>query len=78
MIRTVLRRSKLSSRIILTGEQLNPWNRLQHQDMMSQHRGPKQSRRCELVVIIRLLSPKYLLFDVRYVVHKSIPDQYNK
>ena len=43
--RTVSRRSKPSSRTTLIGEQPNPWNHLQLQDVMSRHRGAKRSRR---------------------------------
>jgi hypothetical protein len=43
--RTVSRRSKPNSRTTLIGEQPNPWNRLQLQDVMSRHRGTKQTRR---------------------------------
>ena len=42
---TVSRRSKLSSRTTLIGEQPNPWDLLQPQDVKSQHRGAKQLRR---------------------------------
>ena len=42
---TVSRRFKPSSRTILFGEQPNPWQRMLHQDMMSRHRGAKQSLR---------------------------------
>ena len=38
---TVLQRSKPSSCTILIGEQPNPWNPLQLQDMISRHRGAK-------------------------------------
>ena len=44
-IQTVSRRSKLNSGTILFGEQPNPWDLLQPQDMISQHRGAKQFRR---------------------------------
>jgi len=37
--RTVLRRSEPSSRTTLIGEQPNPWDLLQPQDVMSRHRG---------------------------------------
>ncbi len=47
--RTVSRRSEPSSRTTLMGEQPNPWNRLQLQDVMSRHRGAKPPRRCELL-----------------------------
>ena len=43
--RTVSRRSKPSSRISFVGEQPNPWNHLQLQDVMSRHRGAKHFRR---------------------------------
>ena len=36
--RTVSRRSKPSSRTTLIGEQPNPWNLLQLQDVMNRHR----------------------------------------
>ncbi len=39
--RTVSRRSKPSSRTTLIGEQPNPWDLLQPQDVMSRHRGAK-------------------------------------
>ena len=38
MDRTVLRRSEPSSRTTLMGEQPNPWDLLQPQDVMSRHR----------------------------------------
>jgi len=43
--RTVSRRSKPSSRTTLIGEQPNPWDLLQPQDVMSRHRGAKRLRR---------------------------------
>ena len=55
--RTVSRRSEPSSRTTLMGEQPNPWDRLQPQDVMSRHRGAKPPRRCELLGEISLLSP---------------------
>src|SRR5690625_7794070 len=45
--RTVSRRSESSSRAILTGEQPDPWDLLQPQDMTSRHRGAKPRRRRE-------------------------------
>ena len=54
---TVSRRFEPSSRTTLMGEQPNPWNRLQLQDVMSRHRGAKLPRRCELLGGISLLSP---------------------
>ena len=55
--RTVSRRSEPSSRATLMGEQPNPWNRIQLQDVTSRHRGAKQRRLCELLGAISLLSP---------------------
>ena len=55
--RTVSRRSEPSSRTLLTGEQPDPWDRLQPQDRTSRHRGAKPPRRCELLGEISLLSP---------------------
>ncbi len=59
--RTVSRRSEPSSRTTLIGEQPNPWDLLQPQDVMSRHRGAKHCRRYELLGSISLLSPAYLL-----------------
>ena len=42
---TVLRRSKPSSRTTLIGEQPNPWDLFQPQDVISRHRGAKRLRR---------------------------------
>ena len=55
------RRFKPSSRTTLMGEQPNPWDLLQPQDVMSRHRGAKPYRRYELLGRISLLSPEYLL-----------------
>ena len=46
-----------SSRTTLIGEQPNPWDLLQPQDVMSRHRGAKPLRRCGLLGGISLLSP---------------------
>ena len=59
--RTVSRRSKPSSRATLIGEQPNPWDLLQPQDVTSRHRGAKPPRRCERLGEISLLSLGYLL-----------------
>ena len=67
--RTVLRRSEPSSRTALIGEQPNPWDLLQPQDVMSRHRGAKQRRRYELLDAISLLSPEYLLSDEQRRFH---------
>jgi hypothetical protein len=40
--RTVSQRSKPNSRTTLMGEQPNPWNNFQLQDVMGRHRGAKQ------------------------------------
>src|SRR4030042_5640574 len=53
----VSRRFEPSSRAALTGEQPDPWDRLQPQDATSRHRGAKPCRRCELLGKISLLSP---------------------
>ena len=47
--RTVSRRSEPSSRATLMGEQPNPWDLLQPQDVTSRHRGAKPLRRYELL-----------------------------
>ena len=67
--RTVSRRSEPSSRTTLIGEQPNPWDQLQPQDVMSRHRGAKPPRRCELLGEISLLSPEYLLSLERRPFH---------
>src|SRR5690606_26289700 len=54
--RTVLRRPEPSSRATLMGEQPNPWDLLQPQDVTSRHRGAKPPRRYELLGEISLLS----------------------
>ena len=72
--RTVSRRSKPSSRATLIGEQPNPWDLLQPQDVTSRHRGAKPPRRCELLGEISLLSPAYLLSDERWPFHSEPPD----
>ena len=74
--RTDIRRSEPSSRTTLIGEQPNPWDLLQPQDVMSRHRGAKPLRRCELSAAISLLSPEYLLSDERWLYHKKPPDHY--
>ena len=55
--RTVSRRSEPSSRTTLMGEQPNPWDLPQPQDVMSRHRGAKPPRRYGLLGEISLLSP---------------------
>ena len=74
--RTVSRRSEPSSRAALMGEQPNPWNLLQPQDATSRHRGAKPFRRYELLGMISLLSPEYLLSFERWPFHTEPPDHY--
>ena len=74
--RTVSRRSEPSSRATLIGEQPNPWDLLQPQDVTSRHRGAKPPRRYELLAAISLLSPEYLLSFERWPVHTEPPDHY--
>jgi hypothetical protein len=75
---TVSQRSKPNSRTTLIGEQPNPWNLLQLQDVMSRHRGAKRFRRYELLGIISLLSPAYLLSVERWPYHIEPPDHYGR
>lgn len=74
--RTVSRRSEPSSRATLIGEQPNPWDLLQPQDVTSRHRGAKPPRRYELLGEISLLSPAYLLSYERWPFHTEPPDHY--
>ena len=69
--RTVSRRSEPSSRTTLIGEQPNPWDLLQPQDVMSRHRGAKHPRRYGLLGGISLLSPAYLLSVERWPFHRN-------
>jgi hypothetical protein len=72
--RTVSRRSEPSSRTTLIGEQPNPWDLLQPQDVMSRHRGAKPRRRYERLGAISLLSLEYLLSFKRQPSHSGLPD----
>src|SRR5215216_2741538 len=74
---TVSRRFEPSSRATLIGEQPNPWDLLQLQDVTSRHRGAKHPRRCELLGGISLLSPAYLLSVERWPFHAGPPDHYD-
>ncbi len=75
--RTVSRRSEPSSRATLIGEQPNPWNLLQPQDVTSRHRGAKPLRRFELLGAISLLSPEYLFVSYeRRPSHGEPPDHF--
>ena len=76
--RTVSRRSEPSSCTTLTGEQPDPWDLLQPQDVMSRHRGAKPCRRYELLGKISLLSPAYLLSVERWPFHLEPPDNYDR
>ena len=74
--RTVSRRSEPRSRATLMGEQPNPWDLLQPQDVTSRHRGAEPPRRCELLGETSLLSPEYLLSYERWPFHTEPPDHY--
>src|SRR6187200_828793 len=74
--RPVSRRSEPSSRTTLMGEQPNPWDLLQPQDVTSRHRGAEPPRRCELLGETSLLSPAYLLSFERWPFHTEPPDHY--
>jgi hypothetical protein len=74
--RTVSRRSEPSSRATLMGEQPNPWDLLQPQDVTSRHRGAEPPRRYELLGETSLLSPEYLLSFERWPFHSEPPDHY--
>ena len=76
--RTVLRRSEPSSRATLIGEQPNPWDLLQPQDVTNRHRGAKPHRRYELLGEISLLSPEYLLSFERWPFHSEPPDHFSR
>ena len=76
--RTVSRRSEPSSRTTLIGEQPNPWDLLQPQDVMSRHRGAKRPRRYGLLGVISLLSPAFLLSVERWPTHAGPPDHYDR
>ena len=73
---TVSRRFEPSSRAALIGEQPNPWDLLQPQDATSRHRGAKPFRRYELLGMISLLSPEYLLSFERWPFHVEPPDHF--
>ena len=71
---TVSRRFEPCSCATLTGEQPDPWDLLQPQDVMSRHRGAKPCRRYELLGRISLLSLAYLLSVERWQFHIQPPD----
>src|ERR1700677_4952407 len=74
----VSRRFEPSSRTTLIGEQPNPWDLLQPQDVMSRHRGAKQRRRYGRLGAISLLSLEYLLSVERWPFHAGPPDHYDR
>src|SRR5438045_7327676 len=74
--RTVSRRSEPSSRTTLIGEQPNPWDLLQPQDVMSRHRGAKRCRRYGLLGIISLSSTAYILTVERSPFHAGLQEYY--
>ncbi len=67
------RRSEPSSRATLMGEQPNPWDHIQPQDVTGRHRGAKPHRRYGLSDAISLLSPGYLLSVDRRPFHTESP-----
>jgi hypothetical protein len=76
--RTVLQRSKPNSGTTLFSEQLNPWNRLQLQDVINRHRGAKLHGRYGLLREISLLSLTYLLSVKQCPFHTVTLDHYNR
>src|SRR5260221_8705067 len=74
--RTVSRRSEPSSRTTLTGEQPDPSDLLQPQDVMSRHRAAKPDRRYQLLDPISLLSLPYLLSVERWQFPIQPPDHW--
>ena len=74
---TVSRRFKPSSRTTLIGEQPNPWDLIQPQDVMSRHRGAKPPRRYGLLGEISLLSPEYLLSVVNRRFFVGLPGSFS-
>src|SRR5580704_6197552 len=75
---TVSRRFEPNSRTTLIGEQPNPWDLLQTQDVMTLHRGAKHLHRCIWLGVIILLSPSYLLSVERWPTHSEPPDHYDR
>src|SRR6476646_3378647 len=75
---TVSRRSEPSSRTTLIGEQPNPWDLLQPQDVMSRHRVANRPRRYGLLGVISLLCRRtfYPLSDGP--PHMGPPDHYDR
>ena len=76
--RTVSQRSEPSSRTTLIGEQPNPWNRLQLQDVTSRHRGAKQPWRFGLLGVISLLSLACLLSVDRWPFRAAPSGHYGR
>ena len=76
--RTVLRRSEPSSRATLIGEQPNPWDLLQPQDVTNRHRGAKPPLSIWALGEISLLSPEYLLSFERRPFHTEPPDHFSR
>ena len=73
--RTVSRRSEPSSRATLMGEQPNPWDLLQPQDVTSRHRGANHPVDVSSWGI-SLLSPGTFLSFERRPFHAEPPDHY--
>ena len=74
--RTVSRRSEPSSRATLMGEQPNPWDLLQPQDVTSRHRGAKPPRRYELLGGSACYPRSTFLSFERRSFHTRPPDHY--
>src|SRR5690606_41525158 len=74
--RTGARRSEPSPPATFMGEQPNPWDLLQPQDVTSRHRGAIPPRRYELLGEISLLSPEFLLSFERWPFHTEPPEHY--
>ena len=66
------------ARVTLIGEQPNPWDRLQPQDVMSRHRGAKPHRRYGRSDAISLLSPAYLLSVELWPFHTEPQDHLDR
>ncbi len=73
--RTVSRRSEPSSRATLMGEQPNPWDLLQPQDVTSRHRGAEPPRRCELLGRLACY-PRSTFYPLSDGFHTEPPDHY--
>src|SRR3569833_796093 len=71
--RTVSRRSEPSSCTTLTGEQPDPRDLLQPQDVISRHRGAKPRRRCEHTSTKNQKTPANQKTETRKPTHAALP-----